>query len=106
MFGDFLLNPYVANSRYGLLKAYAGPTAEPVTEAFGVVGKGLQGEGGESLEHMGNLLKSLTPSLGLGQDLLLNTLFLRSLGDLGGDRRSRARIRKRMKEHGYRYYAD
>ena len=103
--GDILLSDHTDTAR-GLLAYGFGPTISDTGTKSVLAVKGMFGALAgreEDIARFERLGRSLTPQVPFA-GLILNTMFLKELGALGGDR---AKFEKRrMKEQGYDYFAN
>ena len=106
--GDFILGER-ADRKEGFLGGFVGPfITGPGYEFVALTRSGLssilpwaedRGESWEkALNHGNRLLKQSAPSLGPAHVFLMNTMFLESLGAMGGSRESRQAVKARLKK--------
>ena len=102
--GDILVGAH-NDSKSGFLGNFVGPVISgPGYDSAKAIRQLLLLEPAKSWEHITKVFKQLMP-MPTPLALTLNTLFLRSLGDLSGSPHSKAMKRAYMREIGSKYYA-
>ena len=107
LYGDFILGE---NNSYfgGFASSVLGPVISgPLYHSIQMTRNVLSLEGGKAWDDLWRVINTLTPRvLPPAHPLLINTLFLHSLGDLNGNERSKQAIRNRLEKQGSGYFAD
>ena len=106
MMGDFFFGEHTSY-KGGFAGNFLGPVIMgPGYEAQQVVSQLALLEPVKSYEHFKKVIESLIPGVHPIVQLLLNTAFLDTMGDMSGSPKQQQAIRKRLANKGSEYFAD
>ena len=106
LWGDMVLGDH-NKTISGLAGFFLGPAITgPFYNSSQVLWHSMLLQFPESVDHFWRILQQITPHITPLHQLVLNTMFLNSIGALGGNKRSQAAVKRNMEDIGSQYFAD